>query len=109
MSPQTLSSKWLRWADFVRLLDEQGQVSLTNLAMWVVLVKMALVASFSLSEAAILLPVIGSYSIKRYFQRRHRQSKDQATVTLASEAQAQLATLVAEVERLKLRNALGSR
>jgi len=57
--------------NFARLTDSNGDLSLTNIAMLIVLVKIALVppTQLSLSELALLLPVLLNYGVKRKAQR----------------------------------------
>jgi len=61
--------------DWFRLLDEDGVLSLSNLAVIVMLVKIAMLKTFSMSDAALLLPVMGNYTYKRY--RQHKTSEKQ--------------------------------
>lgn len=51
--------------NFFQLSDRGGNLSLTNIALIIVLIKIAL-APFDYTGAVILLPVIASYMHKRY-------------------------------------------
>ena len=62
--------------DFVRLLDETGTLSLTNIAVILVLVKIAVNGNPSFAELGTLLTVLSSYTVKRYTQRKHRYSRE---------------------------------
>jgi len=69
-----MKRRLLKILDFVRLLDENGTLSLTNIAVIVVLVKLALDPALNYQAVAALLGVIGSYSFKRWTQRTERTS-----------------------------------
>jgi hypothetical protein len=97
-----MKSKILKALDFFRFLDETGTISLTNIALMVVITKLALTQSFSMSEAAVLLPVIASYSIKRWSQRTHRQKKDVSTIAIADADKMRIEALANDVERMKV-------
>jgi len=84
--------------DFFRLIDETGSLSLSNIAMMVVITRIATTQNFSLAEAALLLPVIGAYSYKRFQQRRQRYGKEKSDASLATT----LSTMGEEIARLKL-------
>lgn len=93
-----MSPKLLKTLDFFRLLDETGQLSLSNLAVMVVLAKLALSPTLDFAAMGILLPVIGNYTFKRYHQRRQRYSKE-SVVGTSNEL---LTALVSDVEKLKI-------
>lgn len=97
--------KLLRTLNFLKLIDENASLSLSNVAMMVVLVKLALAPTVSLAEAAILLPVIGNYAFKGYHLRRSTPK-----VVVAPNLDAvKLETLTSEVEKLKLAFGMRSR
>lgn len=54
---------------FLRLLDENGHLSITNLFAIVTLYKYTLMDGVTVLEMAAILPVIGAYQFKRYTQR----------------------------------------
>ena len=61
--------KIIKGLAFLRLLDENAQLSLTNIAVIIVLFHMAFAPTLSLTEASTLLGVLGAYQFKRYVQR----------------------------------------
>lgn len=58
--------KVLAW---FRLLDENAQLSITNIAAMVIVVKVALAPSIDAGLVTALLGGISAYSFKRYIQR----------------------------------------
>lgn len=63
-------------ANFLRLIDENGQLSLTYLAVWVVLVKIAFAQEVNITDAGILFVALLNYSGKKVL--KHAGSKKQA-------------------------------
>lgn len=60
---------------FLNLLDRENNLSLTNLSMLIMLIKVA-VSPFDYAGAAILLPILGSYMQKRYESNKaNKESK----------------------------------
>lgn len=54
---------------FLRLLDENGHLSITNLFAIITLYKYTIMDGVTVLEMVALLPVIGAYQFKRYTQR----------------------------------------
>lgn len=54
---------------FLRLVDDDGVLSLTNIAVMVILVKMAGVQVHSLTDITALITVLLSYQGKRYLTK----------------------------------------
>ena len=82
---------------FFRLLDENRQLSLTNIAVMIVLFKMACCMTFSLESASVLLTTLGAYNFKRYL------SKDKpAMLSLADESVLELEKLKDDISQMKL-------
>lgn len=59
---------------YLNLLDSSGNLSITNLAVLITLVRLAISPSASITEAGSLLVALASYSHKRYITAK---SKDQ--------------------------------
>lgn len=53
-------------ANFLNLLDAQGKLSITNVAVIVCLLKLALAPAASITEAGTLLAALANYAHKRY-------------------------------------------
>lgn len=63
---------------FLRLTDENQVLSLTQIAFWVLIIKIALSVSPTLPEIAALLTVILNYSYKRYtLSKKEETSSEQ--------------------------------
>jgi len=61
-----LKAKIIEVANFLRLIDENGLLSLTNLAVIIVLIKLCLMKVLDLTACSLLLTTISSYHFKRY-------------------------------------------
>lgn len=68
-----MKDKIIKTLAFFRLLDENAQLSLTNIAVIIVLVHMAFTPNLNLLEVSTLLGVIGAYQFKRYIQRNKNE------------------------------------
>lgn len=53
-------------ANFLNLLDAQGKLSITNVAVIVCLLKLAFAPAVSITEAGTLLVALANYAHKRY-------------------------------------------
>ena len=54
-----------RVLNFLNLLDSEGKLSITNIAVIIILIKLALSPSASITEAGTLLLVLANYALKR--------------------------------------------
>lgn len=88
--------------EFFRLLDGDKKLSLTNIAVFVILVKICFMTNFDLSGAAALLTALGAYNFKRYFTRK---SAPIAAAGGASELD--LAEIRNDVNKIKLAMGFG--
>lgn len=59
---------------FFRLLDENGDLSITNICAIIVIAKYMQADEATLSELLALLSVISGYQFKRYTQRRSKNA-----------------------------------
>lgn len=84
----------LRALNWLRLLDEQGLLSLTNIAVWVIVAKLAMSTQVNFAEVAGLLTVLGGYHLKSYTKSRLNASSDASASAFKS--------LQNEVDKLKL-------
>lgn len=66
---------------FLRLSDQEGDLSLTNISVMVLLVKIALVPDFSINEAALFLTALGGYNLKKYFKQTEPKAIVQPTTS----------------------------
>jgi hypothetical protein len=62
-------------AEFLNILDAAGKLSVTNTAVYVVLVKLALVANPGIAETGALLIAIANYGHKRYTNAASSESE----------------------------------
>lgn len=85
---------------FLRLVDaHDGVMSLTSLAVWIVLVKLALVHDPSLPDLAALLGSLGLYHAKRMSSAKERAT--QATAAAVTVDASQVTSALAEVRQAK--------
>jgi hypothetical protein len=92
MHPKILSA-----LNFVRLIDENGTMSISNIAVLVVLTKVAIEPHLDFATIAGLLTVVGNYSFKSYTRR----SKPTLVVAPTMDS-AIFDGVKADVERIKL-------
>jgi len=59
----------MRTLNFFRLIDENGLLSLTNIAVIVVIAKLSMAQQLDFSAVAALLTAIGGYSFKRFVNK----------------------------------------
>lgn len=97
-----MKTKLLKIADFLRLIDETGNLSLTNIAVIVVICQLFVSKIVSFTDVAALLTVLSSYTFKRYIQRRNRYSKEPKIEIAQSLDHVKLDSMFNDLERLKL-------
>jgi hypothetical protein len=56
----------MKLLNFLSLLDSEGRLSLTNVAMYVILVKLAIAPNPGLADIGALLLALANYAHKRY-------------------------------------------
>lgn len=91
--------KMQKIANFLRIIGEDGLVSLSNVAVMVVLVKIALSSTIDLAAAALLLPAIGNYAFKSY-TRPKLQHPIEPKIAAAEDA---IKKLNVSVEKLRMK------
>jgi hypothetical protein len=95
----TLSKEpFIKAAAFLRLLDEHGQLSLTNLAVGIVLVKIATAVELDFTAISALLTVLGTYTFKRYNYQRADKEIAQKDTNLED----RIKVLEEKIEEIKL-------
>lgn len=97
-----MNDKILKRLDFLRLIDETGALSLTNITMMILMVRMAILPTLSLVDAAAVLTIMTSYSFKRFYQRKQRytvQNNFKAAVTAPSNTE--FLAMQEELNRIK--------
>lgn len=88
-------------ADFLNLLDAQGKLSITNVAVIVCLLKLAFAPAASITEAGTLLVALANYAHKRY-----TNATPEAPDKGAEELQKQLDEMQSTVSNLALKAGL---
>lgn len=97
-----MKDKAKRALAFLRLLDENGQLSITNISVMVVIIKVAVSPELDLPGIAALLTVISGYNFKRYTQ------KPKESVALEDDVDARLTAIEESVTSLVMRAGLGN-
>lgn len=94
-----MKSQVAKVLSFLRLTNGDGKLSLTNIAVVVVLIKVAFASEPSIAQMATLLTVISAYNFKRWHASRSVKA-DLADVqqTLSEE----LSTLRSDIDKLKV-------
>ena len=89
---------------FLSLGDDQGNLSLTNLAMLIIVVKIALVPQASLIDLGTLLLAAANYAHKRYVNSKTQEPAPPVNLdplhSRLSQAELQATTAMAVVENL---------
>lgn len=80
---------------FLRIINGDGAISLTNIAVGVIIVKLALAPALDFGACATLLTVLMGYNFKRW----HVSKKDAAPN--------ELATIKSDINKLKMRAGFG--
>lgn len=78
---------------FLNLLDASGKLSITNLAVLICLVKLAVSPSASITEAGALLVALGNYAHKRATNAAPEQPDTSAIESKVEEIQATVSNL----------------
>jgi len=94
-------SKILKTLDFLRLLDENATLSLSNIAVIIVLIKLALTPSLDYAAIALLLGTLSAYNFKRWTQRSKRVAEVLIPDNL-KDIDSELIDIKSEIVRLKL-------
>lgn len=68
---------------FLRLTDEDGLLSITHIACWVVITKIALEANPSVSEMGGLLVVLAAYYGKKHLNSKKQKLSDEQQETIS--------------------------
>lgn len=87
---------WTHVLSFFRLIDENRQLSLTNIAVIIVLVKLALMKNIDLNSVSVLLTTLGAYNFKRYLGN---SKKDSPIAAPGKE----VSVLMDEINKIKLK------
>lgn len=69
----------LKSGKFLRLIDENNEISLTNVAFMVIILKVALVQDTSMTDIAALLTVILNYSYKKHIALKKPEKHSEKT------------------------------
>lgn len=75
-----LKEGFFKVGQFLRLIDENRVLSITNIALWVIIAKIAAVQEASMTDIAALLTVVFNYAYKRYVKAKEPKEEDTALV-----------------------------
>lgn len=89
-------------AEFLNLLDSQGRLSITNLAVLITLIKLAISPSASITEAGALLVALGNYAHKRFTVNNTVEPEDHITPQIQA-TQKQIDDIVSQVASLSMK------
>lgn len=94
-----MSPKVVKALNFLRLIDENKTLSISNIAVSTILVKLAIQPCFDLASAAVLLTAIGNYAFKSY----HRPVRSDAAEAAVQKLTEEMKRVSVSVEKLKMR------
>lgn len=86
-----MKTKILNVLNFIRLIDEHGLLSVTNLCVWVIVFKLAIAKEINFADVAALFAAISAYNFKRWHQSNSK--KEKAPIDKLSELETKLDTL----------------
>lgn len=86
-----------RFLSFLNLLDNEGNLSITNVAVYVALIKMILIPGGTLEDAGILFTTLASYGYKKHLINQSTESVVKNDNSLAVE----LERLKTELDKVK--------
>lgn len=103
-----MNARLIKTLDWLRLTDETGALSLTNIAMVVVLTKFAVNPACDMTSAVSLITVMAGYSFKRFTQRKQRYHAQNSfkEAVLAPVGLEEMAQLRKELDQLRLAQGL---
>lgn len=76
----------------LRLTDEDGSLSLTSVALLVVLVKTAMAPSMSMEDVGLFLAAVSQYSAKKYFKGKAQAADTSESVASLGQSVQALST-----------------
>lgn len=79
-----IKSNWLRVAEVLRLADENGNLSLSNLVVLVAVGKVLAAPTLAVPDILALLGALGSYQFKRWMQPDVTAPAENAAATQAA-------------------------
>lgn len=100
----TRFEKITHYLNFLSLIDKEGKLSISNLAVLVVLAKLIFSPSESITEAGTLFTVIGNYAYKRYVN-----SQPDQTSSVSDDVKSQLDEVKSQVNALSLSQGINKR
>lgn len=75
-----MKAKLFWFGKFIRVIDDQNVISLTNLGMWACILKLATSVQPSYAEVGSLLVALAAYNIKRVVDRKQKDKTEQETI-----------------------------
>lgn len=88
--------------NFFNLLDSEQRLSITNVAVLVVLVKLAISPSASITEAGMLLITIGNYAHKRVTNQNNQTPEEDTLTPQVTDMQKKLEDMATKVSGLAM-------
>lgn len=88
--------------NFFNLLDSEQRLSITNVAVLVVLVKLALSPSASITEAGMLLATLANYAHKRVTNQNNQTPEEDTLTPQVNDMQKKLEDMATKVSGLAM-------
>lgn len=88
-----------KFLGFLRLLDENAQLSITNIAVIIVMTKVAMTPLLNFAQVATLLGVISTYSFKRFVQRKAPKKEK---VSIVEKLMEDLTLVKGDIDKIKI-------
>ena len=91
---------------FLNLLDAEGRLSITNLAVVITLVKLAISPAASLTEAGMLLCTLTNYAHKRVVTAQAQEVPEDTVTPQVDEMQKKIEDMTSQVSALAIQSGM---
>lgn len=91
---------------FLNLLDSEGKLSITNVAVYITLIKLAVSPSASITEAGTLLLALGNYAHKRIVNNSNQTEPEDLITPQVNELKENIEKITSQVSAMALNNGL---
>lgn len=91
---------------FFNLLDSEGHLSITNLSVVIVLIKLIYSPSTSITEAGLLLITLSNYAHKRIVNRNNQESEEDPLKPQIEELQMKIEEMTSQVSAMSIQSGI---
>ncbi len=95
-----LNMEFKKLLNFFNLLDSEGRLSLTNTALVVTVVKLAIAPQASITEVGAMFLAIANYALKRNAINSNQEPDESAALSVANEVKSKMEQIQSSVNGL---------